>query len=100
MPNYRLTRQANEDLVAIARYTQDTWGHAQRVKYLGELFALFDAIAQEPRLGTKVDFIREGLRKRLHAKRQHAAYYRIAQDGRPEILRVLHTKQNRLGAFE
>ena len=95
MSAYRLTRQADQDLVSIARYTRVQWGEKQRRKYIQELFQLFERIATNPASGAKADFIKQGLRKRLHPKRQHAIYYRIGGDGIVEILRVLHTKQDR-----
>ncbi|MGF1453550.1 MAG: type II toxin-antitoxin system RelE/ParE family toxin [Opitutales bacterium] len=48
MANYRLTREADADLVEIARYTRETWGEAQRDKYINELFQLFEEIASTP----------------------------------------------------
>lgn len=100
MASYRLTRLADGDLVEIARYTRETWGERQREKYIRELFALFEDIAVQPMQSRRVDFIRPGLRKRIHPKRLHVIYFRLGPDGVPEILRVLHTRQNRDKAFE
>lgn len=95
MAAYRLTRQADQDLVSIARYTRVQWGDKQRKRYIQELFQLFDRIVANPSSGAKADFIKQGLRRWLHPKRQHAISYRLGADGIVEILRVLHTKQDR-----
>jgi len=34
MPSFFLTKKAKDDLKAIGRYTQDTWGHERRNRYL------------------------------------------------------------------
>ncbi|MGF1453571.1 MAG: type II toxin-antitoxin system RelE/ParE family toxin [Opitutales bacterium] len=99
MANYRLTREADADMVEIARYTRETWGEAQRDKYINELFQLFEEIASNPMKGRRMKFRREGIRRQLHPARLHGAYYRMAADGVPEILRVLHAKQDQRRAF-
>lgn len=99
MQPYRIAHQARNDLVNIAKYTCEKWGEEQSERYNAEIFTLINQIAQHPHLGSRVDYILVGLRKRLHAKLQHAIYYRVSADGVPEILRVLHTKQDRKKYF-
>jgi toxin ParE1/3/4 len=50
MATFRLTRKAREDLKSIARYTQKTWGVAQRNKYLTQLDERFAVLADAPTL--------------------------------------------------
>ena len=100
MAGYRLTRLADEDLVGIASYTLEQWGEAQRDRYIRELFQQFDWIVQNPAACRKVDFIRPELRKHLHPAGRHAIYFRLGSDGVPEILRILHTSQDRKRALE
>jgi toxin ParE1/3/4 len=50
MATFRLTRKAREDLKSIARYTQKTWGVAQRNKYLTQLDKRFAVLADTPTL--------------------------------------------------
>ncbi|WP_269537291.1 type II toxin-antitoxin system RelE/ParE family toxin [Cerasicoccus fimbriatus] len=47
MVGYRLTRQADADLVSIIRYTLDTWGDEQTEKYVARLEACFVEIANQ-----------------------------------------------------
>ena len=100
MAGYRLTRLADEDLVGIASYTLEQWGEAQRDRYIRELFHQFDWIAQHPASCRRVDFVRPGLRKHLHPSGRHAIYFRMGSDGVSEILRILHTSQDRKRALE
>ena len=51
MPTYRRTRQADEDLKEIYRYTQRTWGRAQAGRYIRGLEQRFRALAANPPLG-------------------------------------------------
>jgi plasmid stabilization system protein ParE len=48
MATFCLTRKAREDLKSIARYTQKTWGVAQRNKYLTQLDKRFAVLADAP----------------------------------------------------
>jgi toxin ParE1/3/4 len=52
MATFRLTRKAREDLKSIARYTQKTWGVAQRNKYLTQLDERFAVLADAPTPGS------------------------------------------------
>lgn len=99
MAHYRITRLADEDLIEIAQYTEQTWGERQCEEYIRELFELFDAIGMNPGASARMDFIKPGLKKRLHHKRKHAVYFRLGDDGIPEILRILHTAEDRHQAF-
>ena len=47
MPGYRITPEARDDLRDIARYTLDSWGAEQHVRYRDELADCFNRIAQQ-----------------------------------------------------
>lgn len=51
MTNYWVTLRARDDLKNIARYTQHKWGKLQRNKYLKQLEARFEWLAENPLLG-------------------------------------------------
>jgi toxin ParE1/3/4 len=51
MSNYRLTPDAQSDLIEIRRYTRQKWGAAQSQKYLSELRKTIRLIAETPSLG-------------------------------------------------
>lgn len=47
----RITPRARDDLKSIGRYTERTWGNAQRNRYLRSLEARFQWIAKNPHAG-------------------------------------------------
>ena len=51
MSNYRLTPDAQSDLIEIRRYTVEQWGEAQSKKYLSELRQTIRVLAETPSLG-------------------------------------------------
>ena len=51
MPNYRLTSDAQSDLIDIRRYTLKHWGIQQSQKYLTELRQTIQLLAVTPMLG-------------------------------------------------
>jgi toxin ParE1/3/4 len=91
MPRFRLTERAKADLRAIGRYTQATWGRAQRNNYLARLDASFHLLAEEPHRGRACDDIRPGYYK-YHVGR-HLIFYRSSPDG-VEIIRILHDRMD------
>jgi toxin ParE1/3/4 len=91
MAGLRLTRAAREDLKAIGRYTQRTWGRRQRVAYLTQLDRHFHSLAQRPTLGHSCDDIRPGYRKDTEGV--HAIFYREV-DGGIEVVRILHGRMD------
>ncbi len=93
MGGFVLTRKAKEDLKAIARYTQDTWGREQRNRYLTELDRSFHALAADPLKGRDCGDIRPGYRK--YPVGRHWIFYRGINGGdRIEIVRVLHGRMD------
>ncbi len=87
MAMFRLTRKAREDLKSIARYTQKTWGVAQRNTYLTQLDKRFALLAAAPTLGRSCDAIRPGYRK--YHEGRHVIFYTLIPDG-IKVVRVLH----------
>ena len=51
MTGYRLTKDAQSDLIEIRRYTAQEWGAAQSQKYLSELRKAIRLLAETPSLG-------------------------------------------------
>ncbi|OCQ54105.1 Toxin ParE1 [Photorhabdus australis subsp. thailandensis] len=49
--NYRLTPDAQADLIEIRRFTVQKWGKMQSEKYLSELQQTFRLLAVTPALG-------------------------------------------------
>jgi len=91
LPHFSLTNAAKNDLVGIAKYTQQRWGVGQRDKYLAQLDDMFHQLADNPELGKRCDYIKRGYRKFPIAS--HVIYYRTASS-QIEIIRVLHKRMD------
>ena len=88
---YRLTPEADQDLITIWHYTCENWGSEQANAYLGQLERRFNDLADHPGLGKSCDEIRKGYRC-LHEGR-HLIFYRSNRK-RIEIVRVLHDRMD------
>jgi toxin ParE1/3/4 len=73
MSEYRLTKIADEDLLQMFLYGFETFGRAQAEEYRDELRRCFQLLADNPRLGRKVDEIAPGARRHEHAR--HVIFY-------------------------
>ena len=91
MVNFQLTELAKQDLRAIGRYTQTTWGREQRNTYLAKIDAAFQLLAMEPQLGKSSDDLRPGYRK--YPVGRHLIFYRQSKDCL-EIIRILHQRMD------
>lgn len=91
MPDYRLSRKAERDMGAIARYTIEQFGIEQARTYRDSMIACFQSLAETPGMGRRVDHIREGYRRFDH--RSHAIFYKVEDQG-ILIIRVLHHRMN------
>lgn len=87
MAAFRFSHRAEADLLSIGKYTLRTWGKAQTARYLSELEAFCQILAENPALGRPCDDIRPGLRRIEHGK--HVVFYRQELTG-ILIIRILH----------
>jgi toxin ParE1/3/4 len=62
MSDYRLSRDAEQDIAEIGRYTQRTWGLRQRRIYLRNLARRMKMLASRPQIGVARDELEVGLR--------------------------------------
>lgn len=92
MTSFTLTRKALADLAGIGRYTQETWGVAQRNTYLTMLDGCFRQLTENPHIGTDCSDIRKGYRK--HKAGKHLIFYRATTAKKIEIVRVLHGRMD------
>ena len=83
-----LSAKAKSDLIKIARYTQITWGTAQRNDYLKILDNTFQLLIEAPKLGLNCDYIREGYSK--YPQASHVIYYKEHKVNQILIVRILH----------
>jgi len=92
LPPYRIRKAALADLADIARYTRKTWGREQEAAYLKGLFDCFGKIARRETHNRDLSNIMPGCI--MHQVSHHLIIFRWLEDGRPEIIRVLHEKMN------
>ena len=59
----RYSRRAEDDLLDIGRYTLEAWGAEQADRYLSEIEACCQRLAENPEMGRSCGEIRRGLRK-------------------------------------
>jgi toxin ParE1/3/4 len=87
MTTFKLTRRTEADLLNIGDYTLDRWGKEQTVRYLAQMEAGCQRLADQPFLGRACDRIRPG----LHCMEVggHILFYRPASEF-VLIVRILH----------
>ena len=87
MAKFQFSNRALDDLNAIATYTIETWSVAQAERYVAELEAASQRLAETPQLGRRCDQVRPGL-WRLEVI-SHVLFFRRVVD---EVLicRILH----------
>lgn len=78
---------AESDLIGIWEYTFHEWDAAQADKYLDELDDGIKELSDNPEMGAKRDYVREGYR--VLFINQHAIYYTVTPSA-IHIIRVLH----------
>ena len=90
----RLSRLAKRDLDDIRRYTLDTWGRDQWLKYYRGLVRAFENIMANPDGGRDRSLFAAGLRSIDYEK--HVIFFaRVsAADNAPVILRIVHQRRN------
>lgn len=86
---FRFSRFAEADLLSIGAYTLRTWGDAQAARYLDELEACCQQLADNAGLGRPCDNIRPGLYRRELGK--HVIFFRREPDG-ILVSRILHQR--------
>jgi toxin ParE1/3/4 len=86
---FRFSRRAEADLLSIGDYTLRKWGVAQTARYLDELEACCQTLADNPAPGRLCDDVRPGLRRHEHGK--HVVFYR-QESGGILVSRILHQR--------
>lgn len=89
--SFRLTRDAERDVLDIYLYTLRHFGRTQAETYASDLFARFSAIAAQPSLGRDFGDVHPGARRANQGS--HAIYYRSDTEG-ILVLRILHQKMD------
>jgi toxin ParE1/3/4 len=86
---FRFSRRAETDLLNIAAYTLRTWEQAQTDRYIGDLEACCEQLADNPGSGRPCGYVLAGLRRMEHGK--HVVFYRQETDG-VLVSRILHQR--------
>lgn len=89
---YRLTRAAEEDIIAIYAEGGARFGTTQADRYHGELAQVFELIAANPEMARERHEIRPPVR--IHPHGSHVIVYRIEDDGNVQIIRIRHGREN------
>ena len=92
MPEYRLTRKAEEDLTNIAIYTLQAHGQDQAEKYKAALIQTANLITQMPSIG-KVYVTARGAQFRKMRAKHHVMFYQATDYG-ILIARILHERMD------
>ena len=86
---YKLSKQAEQDLIAIWDYTVEQWGEPQAETYLQAIQAAIRLLVDNPELGTSRESLRSGYRSYCQGK--HVIFYRPHSYG-VRVIRVLHQR--------
>tara|TARA_R110002020_G_scaffold350210_1_gene563617 strand:+ start:28380 stop:28682 length:303 start_codon:yes stop_codon:yes gene_type:complete len=86
---FRLTRDAQQDLKAIRRYTVDTWGQEQSRKYLQGARETMELLAEFPAQGLARLDVGEGVFSFPYGS--HMLYYRLEKK-QLVVFAVLHQR--------
>ncbi|MDN3638762.1 type II toxin-antitoxin system RelE/ParE family toxin [Simiduia curdlanivorans] len=92
----RITPRAWEDLKNIGRYTERTWGKAQRNLYLKSIEARFKWLAENPQLGKHRTDICEGYHG--FPEGQHVVFY-LFSSSTIDIIGIPHKEMDTLSYF-
>jgi len=85
--SYRLTPDAQTDLIEIRRFTLTRWGADQSRKYFAELRQAIRLLSETPTLGMKRPEVGPGVRSFPHGS--HVIYY-LMHDNQLVVFGVLH----------
>jgi toxin ParE1/3/4 len=86
---FRFSRRAEADLLSIGAYTLRNWGQVQTIRYIDDLEACCQMLADNVGLGRRCDDVRPGLRRMERGR--HVVFYREDAGG-ILVLRILHQR--------
>ncbi len=87
LPEFRLSRRADEDLMEIFIYGEETFGPARAERYQNAMIELFTRLAENPMIGRAAD--RGGTDLRRHPHASHVVFYTPTTGG-IVVERVVH----------
>ena len=93
-PSYRLTPDAQADLIEIRRYTLEQWGEIQSKKYLSELRQTIRLLSEAPAIGKQ----RPDIDSDSFPSASHIIYYTLSEQ--LIVFGVLHRSMAPLAHLE
>jgi toxin ParE1/3/4 len=90
MARFDLSRRAHGDLVEIGVFGAERWGDERSERYVAELYAVFQRLADGRSIGRRCERIRPGLWRIEQAS--HVVFFRRLENT-VLICRVLHKRQ-------
>lgn len=94
--SFKLSVEAEEDIIAIAEQGVRMFGAGQAKRYHDELFAIFDLIAVNPRIARERHEIDPPIR--IHPFKAHLIVYRIEDDETIFVIRIRHGHEDWAGS--
>jgi toxin ParE1/3/4 len=92
---FRLSVEAEEDLVSIAEHGVRNFGSFVAKRYHDELFAVLELIAANPRMARERQEIFPPVR--IHPFKAHLVVYWIFDDGSILVIRIRHGHEDWIG---
>lgn len=92
---FRLSVEAEEDIIAIAEQGVAMFGSAQARRYHDDLFATLDLIAANPRMAREREEISPPVR--IHPFQAHLIVYRVEESGAIFVIRIRHGHEDWAG---
>lgn len=86
--HFRISEKALEDLENIWLYTLESWSAEQADRYYNLLIDECEYVSNHFESGKSYDFIKKGYKAAI--VKSHLIFYRSAEDGVVEIIRILH----------
>lgn len=86
MPNYKLSSEAEDDLIRIHQFGVQRFGMRQADDYFNTFFEYFDVIARQPFSFESVDYIKPGYRRCVCGS--DSIYYRVNNEA-VEIMTII-----------
>lgn len=88
---YKVSQQANTDLIEIANYTKQNWGVTRKNEYLRAIQDLFERLSNYPNIGRQRKDLSQNLRS--ISIQEHIVYYIHDKNGLT-VVRVLHRRRD------
>jgi toxin ParE1/3/4 len=89
---YRISKQAIHDLNSIWLYTCNRWSKEQADRYYELIIEEIEFIVDNHLMGKSIEEIRSNYR--VSKVKSHLVFYRKADDGVVEIVRILHQRMD------